>query len=94
MHRSFGLTGLILLGSACGVAAPDDPRQEAPSDVATTGAGLVARLPAIDGWNYALIAHPEFSRDDGRVGVLSYTRPAGFLVQETRLVEVRFDERQ
>lgn len=50
-------------------------------------------LRAIDGWNYALIAHPEFSREDGRVEILSYTRPSGFLAQETRLVEVRLDER-
>ena len=40
------------------------------------------------GWNYALIAHPEFSRDNGRIEILSYTHPTGFLAQETRLVEV------
>lgn len=48
-------------------------------------------LPAQENWNYALIAHPEFQRDGGRVEVLSYTRPSGSLTQETRLVEVRFD---
>jgi hypothetical protein len=46
---------------------------------------------ATGGWNYALIAHPEFSREGGRIEVLSYTHPSGFLAQETRLVEVRFD---
>ena len=52
--------------------------------------GVGARAP--EGWNYALIAHPEFSREGGRIEVLSYTHPSGFLVQDTRLVEVRFDE--
>lgn len=46
---------------------------------------------AYENWNYALIAHPEFSREDGRVEILSYTRPSGLLTQETRLVEVRLD---
>lgn len=44
-----------------------------------------------ESWNYALIAHPEFGRESGRVEVLSYTRPTGFLTQETRLIELRFD---
>lgn len=48
-------------------------------------------LPAEENWNYALIAHPEFSREDGRIEILSYTRPSGFLAQETRLIEVRFE---
>jgi hypothetical protein len=43
---------------------------------------------ADDAWDYALVAHPELARDDGRVQVLSYTRPSGFLAAETRLVEV------
>ena len=46
---------------------------------------------AYENWNYALIAHPEFSREDGRIEILSYTRPSGFLRQETRLVELRLD---
>jgi len=46
---------------------------------------------AYENWNYALIAHPEFSREDGRVEILSYAHPSGFLQQETRLVELRFD---
>jgi hypothetical protein len=46
-------------------------------------------LPGRDSWDYALIAHPEFSRDGGRVEILSYTRPSGFLEQEIRLVELR-----
>jgi len=46
---------------------------------------------ASENWTYALIAHPEFSRDDGRIEILSYTRPAAFLRQETRLIELRFD---
>lgn len=44
-----------------------------------------------ENWNYSLIAHPEYSREDGRVEILSYTHPSGFLQQETRLVEMRFD---
>lgn len=48
-------------------------------------------MRAHENWNYALIAHPEFSRDNGRVEILSYTRPSGFLEQETRLIELRFD---
>jgi Domain of unknown function (DUF4185) len=39
---------------------------------------------------YALIAHPELAREGGAVDVLSYTRTTGFLVQETRLVELRW----
>lgn len=49
-------------------------------------------LPAAESWNYALAAHPEFSREDGRIEILSYTRPTGFLAQETRLVEVHLDK--
>ncbi|WP_405242244.1 DUF4185 domain-containing protein [Lentisalinibacter salinarum] len=45
-------------------------------------------VPAEKSWNYALIAHAEFQREGGRVEVLSYTNPSGFLTQETRLVEV------
>ncbi len=45
-----------------------------------------------DGWNYALMAHPEFSRENGRIEILSYTNPSGFLAQKTRLVEVHFDQ--
>ncbi len=48
-------------------------------------------VPAAENWNYALIAHPEFQRDGGRVEILSYTRPSGFLSQETRLVELHFE---
>jgi hypothetical protein len=44
-----------------------------------------------ENWNYSLIAHPELSRENGRVEILSYTHPSGFLSQETRLVELRFD---
>lgn len=64
------------------------PRPEGPwSEAVVFGRGE----PAVENWNYALIAHPEFSRESGRVEILSYTRPSGFLEQETRLVEVRFD---
>jgi len=48
-------------------------------------------LQAYENWSYALIAHPEFSRENGRVEVLSYTRPTAFLRQEIRLIELRFD---
>ena len=48
-------------------------------------------LPAEKNRNYALIAHPEFQREDGRVEILSYTRRSGFLSQETRLIEAHFD---
>ena len=57
------------------------------SDPVSIGKGVKAK----ENWNYALIAHPEFQRENGRVEVLSYTRPSGFLAQETRLVEVHFD---
>lgn len=57
------------------------------SEPVTIGNGV----PAEENWNYALIAHPEFRRKDGQIEILSYTRPSGFLAQETRLVEVHFD---
>lgn len=47
-----------------------------------------------EGWNYALIAHPEFSREGGRIEILSYTHPTGFLAQQTRLVEVELSAQQ
>ena len=50
-------------------------RRQGPSEAVGIGEGK----PAEENWNYALIAHPEFSRDNGRVEVLSYTRPSGFL---------------
>lgn len=46
---------------------------------------------ACTNWDYALIAHPEFSRENGRIQVLSYTRPVGFLTQEIRLLELQFE---
>ncbi|MCA9719060.1 MAG: DUF4185 domain-containing protein [Myxococcales bacterium] len=39
---------------------------------------------------YDVIAHPELSRDDGRVLYLSYSRGTGFLQSEMRLVELTF----
>ena len=48
-------------------------------------------VPAAENWNYALIAHPEFQRENGRVQVLSYTNPSGFLTQEPRVVDVHLD---
>ena len=63
-------------------------RPEGPwSEPISIGKGVLAK----ENWNYALIAHPEFQRENGRIEVLSYTRPSGFLAQETRLVEVHFD---
>ncbi|MFO0553976.1 MAG: DUF4185 domain-containing protein [Polyangiaceae bacterium] len=56
------------------------------SDYAVFGEGAA---PA-ESFDYALIAHPELAREDGAVEVLSYTRPSGFLAQETRLVELRW----
>ncbi|MBI5502196.1 MAG: DUF4185 domain-containing protein [Deltaproteobacteria bacterium] len=41
-------------------------------------------------WDYALIAHPELAREGGRIEILSYTRPTGFLASETPLLEVEF----
>jgi len=38
-----------------------------------------------------MIAHPEFSRENGRVEILSYASAAGFLRQDTQLIESRFD---
>jgi hypothetical protein len=64
------------------------PAPEGPwSDFATFGTGKEADDGA---WDYALIAHPELSREGGKVDVLSYTRPTGFLRQETRLVEIHW----
>ncbi len=48
---------------------------------------------ADDAWDYSLIAHPELAREGGRVEILSYTRPTGFLASETPLLEVTFAER-
>jgi hypothetical protein len=48
-------------------------------------------LRAWKNWDYALIAHPEFARENGRGEILSYTRPAGFLTKEVRLLELRFE---
>ncbi len=63
------------------------PAPEGPwSDASRIGEG---REPP-EGFDYALIAHPELAREGGAVDVLSYTRPTGFLSQETRLVEVRW----
>lgn len=64
------------------------PAPEGPwSDYAALGEGQKADEGAFD---YALIAHPELSREGGKVDVLSYTRPSGFLQQETRLVELHW----
>ena len=47
--------------------------------------------PALDGnWDYALIAHPELSREDGRVEYVSYFRPGVFLDGTIHLVEVTY----
>jgi len=46
---------------------------------------------ACTNWDFGLIAHPEFARENGRVQILSYTRPAGFLTQEVRLLELQFE---
>lgn len=57
------------------------------SESHTVGTGL----PPASNWNYALVAHPEFSRENGRVEILSYIRPVGFLRQDTQIIEIRFD---
>jgi hypothetical protein len=57
------------------------------SDPYNVGKGL----PASENWDYALNAHPEFSRENGRIEILSYIRPVGFLRQDTQLIELRFD---
>ncbi|NUP11260.1 MAG: DUF4185 domain-containing protein [Polyangiaceae bacterium] len=64
-------------------SAPEGPWSEA------TGFGDGMK-PDDGAFDYALIAHPELARDDGAVEILSYTRPSGFLRQETRLVELRW----
>ena len=79
-YSSVGLAGAFTLHTA--------DRPEGPwSGPITIGKG---KAPA-ENWNYALIAHPEFSREGGRVEILRYTHPSGFLTQDTRLIEVRFD---
>jgi hypothetical protein len=77
---STGLSGTFTLHTS---ASPEGPWSEPIS----IGKGA----PPAENWNYALIAHPEFSREGGRVEILSYTHPSGFLTQDTRLIEVRFD---
>jgi len=63
------------------------PAPEGPWSDAT----IIGRaLPARHNWNYGLIAHPELSEQDGRIEILSYTRPLSEFVNETRLVQVRF----
>jgi len=74
-----GLGGAIHLRTA---PAPEGPWSKA----SIMGNGL----PAWQNWNYALIAHPEWSREGGRVEILSYTHPAAAFDDETRLLEVRF----
>ncbi len=45
--------------------------------------------PALDGnWDYALAAHPEFAREDGRIEYLSYYQPGTFLDGTIHLIEV------
>ena len=47
--------------------------------------------PSVDKkWNYSGMAHAEFARDNGRVEYMTYYRETGFLMGETRLVEVVF----
>jgi hypothetical protein len=41
-------------------------------------------------WDYALVAHPELDRDDGRIVTLSYFQPGTFLNGTIHLVEVTF----
>jgi hypothetical protein len=82
-YLAFYLPGL---GATFKLRMSDSP--EGPwSEPVSIGDGKKPR----ENWNYALIAHPEFAREGGRVEVLSYTHPSGFLTQETRLVEVRLD---
>lgn len=64
--------------------APEGPWTEA----AEFGMGLA---PNSD-FDYALVAHPELTREGGAVEVLSYTRPSGPLQQETRLVTARWSD--
>lgn len=63
--------------------APEGPWSE-PRQLGRT-------VPAAgDAWNYALIAHPEFAEEGGRIQYLSYTRPTGFLSQEIRILRIVF----
>lgn len=63
-------------------SAPEGPW----SPAATFGVGL----PAGVDFDYALVAHPELSREGGAVEILSYTRPLGPLQQETRILSLRW----
>jgi hypothetical protein len=41
-------------------------------------------------WSYCGLAHPEFSREAGRIEYLTYYRETGFLKGEIRLIELTF----
>jgi hypothetical protein len=41
-------------------------------------------------WSYCGVAHPELSREDGRVEYLTYYRETGFFKGEIRLIELTF----
>ncbi len=48
-----------------------------------------AKKPASEnGWIYDALAHPEYSRADGRLNYLTYSRVTGFFASEVRLVSV------
>lgn len=73
----------------CEMRVRSAPAPEGPwTDAADFGVGLA---PSSD-FDYALLAHPELTREGGAVEVLSYTRPSGPLQQETRLVTARWSE--
>jgi hypothetical protein len=51
---------------------------------------IVEGLPPTTGGNHGLVAHPEFSRDGGRIVYMTYNHPTGGWQSEIRLVEVTF----
>ena len=51
---------------------------------------IFAGLPTKEWPNHGLVAHPEFSRDGGRIEYMTYNHPTGPFQREVRLVEVTF----
>ncbi len=90
VHESAHLGAFVALYMAPGddeMRVRTAPAPEGPwSDAAPFGEG---KEPS-ESFDYAFIAHPELAREGGAVEIASYTRPIGWLQQETRLVELRW----
>lgn len=65
---------------------------EAPEGPWSDAKKILDEVPPLDDsqWNYCAYAHPELSKENGRIEYLSYFRPTEFLKGEVRVVEVIF----